>query len=305
MTVRNIFFCAIVIATSWTQIALAQKTSGSLLDGLDNSGDETIYATYSFKTDRVINLHSLEITAPGVMDVKISHRFNYIDNGAYDLFGLDNAQQRIGIDYGVSDNLSVGINRNSIDKAYDAFGTFKFLRQSSGKVTMPITAIFLASIAVRTEKFFDPAIVNSLTNRLYYTYQFILGRKFDERFTLELVPTYIHRNLVTVGSENNNVFALGAGGRIKLSKRLALTGEYVYVFPGQIDAQFHNSASVGLDIETGGHVFQLHFTNSPSMSEYAFVTETPKDFGAPQSIRFGFNVSRVFTLWDAKKPKPQ
>ena len=298
----NLILIAFLVVSSPTiQFVMAQKTSGSMLDGLDSSSEETVYAKYSFKTDRVVNLHSLETTAAGVMDVKISHRFGPIDNGFYDLFGLDAATQRIGIDYGVSDDISIGINRNSLDKAYDAFGTFKFLKQSSGKITMPITAIFLASIAVRTEKFYDATIVNSLTNRLYYTYQFILGRKFDETFSFELAPTFIHRNLVTVGTESNNIFALGVGGRIKLSKRIALTGEYVYVLPNQIDKQFYNSASIGVDIETGGHVFQFHFTNSPSMSEYAFITENTKQFGSAQSIRFGFNIARVFTVRGSKK----
>ena len=280
----------------------AQNTGGSMLDKLgDDDKNITEYAKYSFKTDRIINLHSLETTARGVMDVKISHRFGVIDNGVYDLFGLDNATQRFGFDFGLTDQISVGINRNSVEKAYDAFVSYKFLRQSTGARVMPITAIFLSSIAVQTQKFPDPTRVNYFSSRLFYTNQLIIGRKFDNTFSLELAPTLVHRNFVLTTTEKNNVFAMGIGGRIRLNKRLTLNAEYVYVLPNQIDPQYKNSLSVGLDIETGGHVFQLHFTNSPSMSEYSFITQTPNNWG-PQAVRFGFNVSRVFTLW-GKKPE--
>lgn len=281
---------------------IAQKPGESMIDQIGTEDKNAIeYVKYSFKTDRVINLHSLETTAKGVMDVKISHRFGVIDNNFYDLFGLDNATQRIGFDFGLTDNLSVGINRNSVQKAYDAFVSYKFLRQSTGAREMPITAIFLSSIAVQTQAFSDPTRVNYFSSRLFYTNQLIIGRKFDNTFSLELVPTVVHRNLVATTTEKNTVFAMGIGGRVRLNKRLTLNAEYVYVLPNQLDPQYKNSLSVGLDIETGGHVFQLHFTNSPSMSEYAYVTQTPADWGA-QAVRFGFNVSRVFTLW-GKKPE--
>ncbi len=280
----------------------AQNNSGSMLDKLGDDDKKVIeYAKYSFKTDRIINLHSLEITSAGTMEVKISHRFGVIDNGVYDLFGLDNAQQRIGLDFGLTDKISVGINRNSEQKAFDAFVTYKFLRQSTGAREMPVTAIFLSSIAVQTLKNFDPTRVDYFSSRLFYTNQVIIGRKFNNTFSLELAPTLVHRNLVLTAAEKNDVFAMGIGGRIRLNKRLTLNAEYVYVLPNQIDPQYKNSLSVGLDIETGGHVFQLHFTNSPSMSEYAFITQTPNNWG-PQAVRFGFNVSRAFTLW-GKKPE--
>ena len=288
-----LFFCTPVIA---------QNTGGSMIDQIGTDDKNAIeYAKYSFKTDRVINLHSLETTAPGVMDFKISHRFGVVDNNFYDLFGLDNATQRFGFDFGLTDQISVGINRNSVQKAFDGFVTYKFLRQSTGAREMPITAILLSSIAVQTQTFADPTRVNYFSSRLFYTNQIIIGRKFDNTFSLELVPTLVHRNLVVTTSEKNNVFALGIGGRVRLNKRLTFNAEYIYVLPNQLDPQYKNSLSIGLDIETGGHVFQLHFTNSPSMSEYAFITQTPADWGA-NAVRFGFNVSRVFTLW-GKKPE--
>ena len=161
---------------------------------------------------------------------------------------------------------------------------------------MPITAALLATTAVKTASFEDPNRENLFSSKLFYAFQLILGRKFSEGFSLQLSPTLVHRNLVETLAEENDVFAIGLGARQKLSKRLALNVEYIYVMPNQIAQSFKNTFSVGLDIETGGHVFQLHFTNSTSMIEKGFVAETIGDW-ADGDIHFGFNISRVFTLY--------
>jgi hypothetical protein len=301
MTVKTLLtLLPLSILTLFGQKANAQS---SLLDELGKDEATTEYAKYSFKTNRVINLHSLENTAAGVMDFKMSHRFNPVNNGLYDLFGLDGAQQRFGFDFGLTDNLTVGVNRNSYRKAYDGFVKYRILRQSTGKVNMPITLAVMTSAAIETQRFDNPNRENYFSSRLFYTTQVIIGRKFSEAFTLELVPTLVHRNLVSVAAEKNDVYALAAGGRLRLSKRVALTGEYMYVFPNQLLSTYKNMLALGVDIETGGHVFQLHFTNSPSMSEYSFTTQNETDFFGTGGIRFGFNVSRVFTLWETKKVK--
>lgn len=290
------------ILTLFGQNLVAQT---SLLDEVGKDEATIEYVKYSFKTNRVINLHSLENTAAGVMDFKISHRFNPIDNGFYDLFGLDGAQQRFGFDFGLTDNLTVGVNRNSYRKAYDGFVKYRLLRQSTGKVNMPITLAVMTSAAVEAQKFDDATRENYFSSRMFYTSQIIIGRKFSEGFTLELVPTYVHRNLVATATDKNDIYALGVGTRVRLTKRVALTGEYMYVFPNQLASNYKNMLSLGVDIETGGHVFQLHFTNSPSMSEYSFVTQNDTDFFAKggSGMRMGFNVSRVFTLWGGEKKK--
>lgn len=284
-------------------VSLAQKpqkdTTGSLLS-LIESDDEINYTKYSFKTNRIINLHSLENTAAGVMDFKISHRFATIDEGIYNLFGIDQATIRIGFDFGLTDQLSVGVNRNSVKKAYDGFVKYKFLRQSTGKRNMPISAAIILGAAVETQKPDDPTRENYFSSRLFYTTQLLIGSKLNDYITLELAPSYVHRNLVKTTDEKNDVFAVGIGGRIRLTRRMTFNAEYVYVLPNQLAPNFKNSMSVGLDIETGGHVFQLHFTNSTSMSEYGFITQTENNWGK-NAVRFGFNVSRVFTLWGGKK----
>ena len=263
--------------------------------GLLGEEKTTDYTTASFKTNRVINLHSLENTAGGVLDFKISHRFGTLNGGFYELFGLDNASIRLGLDYGVTDRLTLGVGRSSFQKAYDGFVKYKFLRQSTGKRNMPITAALLLTSAIQTLKWENPDRDNHFSSRLYYTTQLILGRKFSESFTLQLSPTMVHRNLVKTNAEKNDVYALGAAGRIKLSKRIALNAEYIYLLPNQVADGINNSLSAGFDIETGGHVFQLHFTNSTSMIEKGFITETTNSW-SNGGIHFGFNVSRVFTV---------
>lgn len=274
------------------------RAQDDLLSLLDE--EETVeYVTASFKTNRVINLHSLENTAGGVLDFKISHRFGMLNQGAYDLFGLDNATIRLGLDYGVTDRLTIGIGRSSFEKTYDGFLKYKFLRQSTGKRTMPLSAAFFASTAIQTLRWANPDRENYFSSRLFYTYQLILGSKLNESVSLQLSPTVVHRNLVRTSQESNDVLALGIAGRVKLTKRVSLNAEYIYVAPDQLAPGFRNALSLGFDIETGGHVFQLHFTNATSMIEKGFVTQTTGDW-TDGGIHFGFNVSRVFTI---VKPK--
>jgi len=261
--------------------------------------ETTEYAAASFKTNRVINLHSLESTSYGVLDAKISHRFGFISGGAYELWGLDESMIRIGADYGITDQLTVGLGRSSFQKTYDGFVKYKLLRQSTGVKKMPVTLAFLFTEAIQTEHWKDTARENYFSSRLYHTFQMILGRKFSNEFSFQVSPTLVHRNLVETAAESNDVFAIGFAGRIKLNKRFAINGEWIYVPEGQLDPKYHNSLSLGVDIETGGHVFQLHFSNSTSMIEKGFICETEGQW-KDADVHFGFNVSRVFTV---VKPK--
>ena len=257
--------------------------------------ETTEYTAASFKTNRVINLHSLENTSYGVLDVKISHRFGFLNGGPYELFGLDQATIRIGMDYGISERIAIGIGRSSFEKTYDGFIKYKILRQSTGLKVMPVTVAVVGTAAIQTLKWADPDRENLFSSRLYYVGQLIIGRKFSNSFSLQLSPTFVHRNLVATAAEENDVLALGIGGRLKIHKRFSLNAEYIYVLPDQLAPDKRNSLSVGVDIETGGHVFQLHFTNSTSMIEKGFVSETVGNWG-DGGIHFGFNLSRVFTI---------
>lgn len=271
-----------------------------LLSLLGEEEETTDYVKASFKTNRVVNLHSLESTAGGVFDFKINHRFGFINGGIDELFGLDVAMIRIGGDYGITDRLTVGAGRNSFEKTYDGFLKYKLLWQSTGAKEMPISLALFASTAIKTIPFRDPDRENYLSSKMFYTFQAIIGRKFSDSFSFQLSPTLVHRNLVATRLEKNDVIAMAAGTRIKLTKRVAINAEYVYVLPDQLADTYKNSFTIGFDLETGGHVFQLHFTNSTSMIEKGFVTETTGDW-LDGDIHFGFNVSRVFTVAKGKK----
>lgn len=257
--------------------------------------DLTIYTTATFKTTRLVNGHSVENVAKGVMDVKISHRFGHINEGGYELFGLDKATMRMGIDYGITRYLMVGIGRSTYQKTYDGYFKLKILRQSKGKKKMPITLSYVPTIALRTLKYADPTINNYYSSRLFYTHQLIIGRKFSEGTSIQLMPTFVHQNLVTGVNDPNDMFAIGIGGRQKLTKRISFNIEYYYQLPDYKLPGTTNSLSVGFDIETGGHVFQLHFTNSQGMNERTFISDT-KGRWDKGDILFGFNISRVFTI---------
>ncbi len=291
---RSLAILAFFVLAFLPQKGFSQDDLLSLL-GEDETTD---YATAAFKTNRVINGHSIENTAPGVLDFKISHRFSPLDEPLYDLFGLDGASIRFGFDYGITDRLMVGAGRNSLEKIYDGFVKYKILRQSSGKKRMPITLTYLADAQVVTQKFANKDRDNFFSSRLFYTHQLLIGRKFSDKTSLQIMPTLVHRNLVKTKAEASDVISIGFAGRQKLTKRLALTAEYYWVLPDQLAAGYDNSLAVGIDIETGGHVFQLHFTNATSMSYKGFITETVGSW--PKDTRFGFNVSRVFTIGKAK-----
>ena len=266
----------------------------------DDEEEEKEFTSALWKTTRVINLHSLENNAPGTLDFKISHRFGRINQGAYEFFGLDQASIRLGLELGITDRLMAGVGRSSFQKTYDAFLKYKLIRQAKGPGSSPIAVSAFASIAVNTLRPDDPDMEVLFSSRLAYAFQAIIGRKFSDGFTAQISPTLIHRNLVETTDDKNDVFALGFAARQKIGKRIAINAEYIYVFPDQLSDEFTNSLSIGVDIETGGHVFQLHLTNSSPMIEKGFIAETTGDF-FDGDIHFGFNISRVFTVWGRDK----
>lgn len=302
MTKKIIALSLLFINTVFSKDLLGQKDTSKTVDlfaDLDKEVKATDantvdYTGATFKSTRVINSHSVEMIGKNNLEYRISHRFGYISGGAYELFGLDNASMRNGLEYGISNRLNVGLGRSSIDKEFDGYIKYKLLRQSTGKVNMPISLVYLFSAMHTTLKSTEEL---SFTNRMSYAHQLLIARKFSDNFSLQLMPSLVHINAVPLAKDDNNLYSLGIGGRIKISKRVAITGEYFHQF-NQLTGTT-NSLSFGFDIETGGHVFQLHFTNSTGMTERTFITNTSGDWGAGD-IRFGFNVSRMFVLKKAK-----
>lgn len=259
---------------------------------------KTDITTSIFKTTRLINGQSIENVGQGILDVRINHRFGTLNSGAYNLWGLDQASMRIGLDYGINKRWMIGVGRSTYLKQYDAFTKYRLLRQSTGKVNMPISISYVGGLILKTIDESNPTgIKYKYSDRLSYFHQLLFARKFNDYISFQLVPTLVHYNSVDFESQSNDLYSLGGATRIRISKRVNITGEYYYQFNKFNGAQ--NSLSIGVDIETGGHVFQFHCSNSTGMTERTFIHETTGTWGNGD-IHFGFNISRVFTV---KKPK--
>lgn len=274
-------------------VAVHPLFSQNLMDLLDEETKTTEYTTATFKTTRVVNGHSVEAPAKGELVFIISHDFGRINQGAYEFFGLDQGTIRLGFEYSLTDWLNIGIGRSSYLKTYDGFLKIKLLRQSTGQRNMPVTLSYFVSTALTSLKWQYPDRENYFTSRLAYTHQLLIARKFNNNFSFQLSPTVVHRNLVEKTTDKNDVFVVGAGGRYKLTKRTSLNAEYWYVLPNQLPEGYYNSIGLGFDIETGGHVFQIHISNSQGMYERAFLTDTKGNF-FKGDIYFGFNITRTF-----------
>lgn len=283
------------------QALRAQEDTTDLLSLLGEDEPTLDYTIATFKSTRVINMQSVENVAPGHLDFRISHRFGTINSGASDLWGLDQAYMRLGFEYGVNEHMMVGIGRSNVNKEIDGFIKYKIIRQSSGSKNVPVTISWFSSAVVRTTPFVDPNRKNYISSRLYYCHQLLVARKVNDELSLQIAPTLVHRNLVADSTFKNDVYALGMGGRYKITKRSSFNFEWVAVPGDQLEPIYKNSLSLGFDIETGGHVFQLHFTNSKPMNEKGFITETTGEW-AEGDIQFGFNVSRIFSVAKHKSP---
>ena len=254
------------------------------------------YTHETFRGTRIVNGHSIETLKDGEMEMIIGHRFGRLNGGAYELFGLDQASIRIGFDYGVRDWLTIGGGRSSVGKEFDGFLKLRILRQGAiGEGGMPVSITGFSSLAYTTLKASDPLKPLEYQNRFAFTHQIFIARKLSDRFSIQMMPTLLHFNLVDTGNEPNDKIVIGAGAKFQLTKNLALTSEYYYSLPDQFLPDKKDSFSVGLDLNTGSHVFQLHFTNSAGMIEKQFIGETTGYWGKGD-VHFGFNMVRTFKL---------
>ena len=258
---------------------------------------ETTYATATFKSTRIVNGHSVERMKKDQLEFRVSHRFGQLNEGSYNLWGLDQGTIHLALEYGLTDWLEVGIGRSTYEKTFDGFGKVSLLRQSSGAKNMPIQLSYLLSTEVISLKQTPEKYVD-FASRMSFIQQILIARKLNESISVQLTPTYIHRNLVPTELDKNDLFACGIGGRYKLSKRVALNVEYFYVYRANgssLPITYYNPLSVGIDIETGGHVFQIMLTNSQAMREGGFIGKTTGSW-SDGGIHLGFNISRVFSF---------
>ncbi|WP_457288704.1 DUF5777 family beta-barrel protein [Pedobacter sp. UYP24] len=282
------------------------------------SSHEKVMGT--FKSTKLINGHTNETIYKNELDFKVDHRFGDIagrNGGIRQFFGLDNSSDvRIGFEYGLSDRLTVGLARakgaTSVQQLYEGSLKFKLLQQTVDD-HLPIAVTLFGSNTITAVKsnHDDPAsetAYNNFNDRMNYVLQVIIARKFNSNFSFTIIPTYIHRNF-TRFRDQNGLFAVGAGGRFKFSKRMALVVDYFLPFRNKDDqnylenislTKFYNPLGVGLEMETGGHVFHINFTNATAIQEIQFIPETKSSWLKGQ-YRWGFSISRRFSFNKNKK----
>ena len=255
---------------------------------------ERQFAYATFKGTKLVNGATVEMPGAGVGQFIIGHRFGAINNRPlYNLLGLDVAQIRFEYSYNPVSWLNAGFGRSSGSKTYDAFTKIRLLRQSKGGkgFDSPFSAVWYSSMTLTTVTFSD-GFDHYFTDRLAYTHQLLVARKVNEKISLQVAPTLVHFNLVPLEADRNDQLGLGLSGRYKLTQRMALTAEAMLRHTPL--AGTHVPLSIGLDLETGGHVFQFHVTNAQSMADPQWMMQTPGSW-AKGDLYLGFNISRVFT----------
>jgi opacity protein-like surface antigen len=291
---RNLLFLIVLITTTY-RLQAQDSTLLNMLSDSMQANTKSMPVRGTFKGLYIVDMKTVESSARGALNFLIMHRFGKLNDGAYNFFGLDNATIRIGLDYGITDRLAVGIGRSSLDKTFDGYFKYRLLWQSDGSERMPLSLSVSGGLTHYTLKYPDKTYLNARYRTTYVT-QLIAARKFNSKLSLQLVPVWLHYNLVPTVNDKNDVFAIGAGGRMKVTKRMSITAEYNYLLPNQVNSMdVHNALSLAWEIETGGHVFQLVFSNAQAMTEPQVISRTTGKWG-DGDVYFGFNISRVFNI---------
>ena len=257
--------------------------------GLIDDNPKTTPVMATFKATRIVNAQSIEMPKPRILEFVILHRFGSMANGAYDLFGMDEAVIRFDLEYGFSDRLSIGIGRSSLNKTYDIFSKLKIVDQRTGHRSFPISLVLFTKMEIET-------IIKDMDMQDRYTYdvQFLLAKKLNRSLSLQLMPTFIHRNLVETHNDHHDLISLGIGGRIKMTRRTSINFDTFFPI-GKRGETYKQGWGIGYDIETGGHVFQLMVTNARGSFESEYIENASGAF-EDLNLYLGFNISRAFYL---------
>ena len=279
------------------------STAQDMISSLDSlSSGERDFVIATFKTTRLVNQHTLETVGPRTLDFRISHRFGPVNSGAYNAWGIDGpANIRLGIEYSPNGRFMFGLGRSSYDKVVDGFFKYRLLRQTTDNA-MPISVTLFSGTYYTALKDVNKEAngydkYENASSRLSYCFEMMIGRKFTPSFSFQLAPWFVHYNLVDNITDKNDSYGLASLFRLKFTKRSAITAEYGYRFDNNYstEVKYYDSMSIGYELETGGHVFQIHFTNSFGIIESQFFPHT-EDVWDNGGFRLGFNISRVFTL---------
>lgn len=281
------FLLAIAITLLGLNSLFAQD---DLLNELEQETDDTSYEQPAFKAMKIGNLQSTKVAAKGDLYMYVSHRFGTLKDGLTTFFGFDNANTKIQLVYGFLDGVQLGVSRESLRKTYDVSAKVKLLSQSK---TVPVNVVGYSTLNINSELRKDRFPLLQFGDRLSYASQFLVSRRINNNISLELAPTYIRQNLVLEPKQEHNQYALGIGGRVKFSKRMSFNVDYVYHLNRYSNSIYQNPLTFGIDIETGGHVFQLLFSNAQSTNEPGFISNAEGDW-RDGDVFFGFNIVRVF-----------
>ncbi len=243
----------------------------------------------AFKAIKIVNIESTKLAAKGDLYFIVAHRFGSVKDGFEGFYGLDNANTQIKFLYGWKEWLTIGGARSEL--AYDF--SLKYRLQNQMKDGFPFTIVGFSSLAINNTLKESNYPKLNFENRLIYVQQLLVSRKFSDKLSLELAPTFFHENFVDNDDQDNSQYAIGMGGRYKLTKRLSLNIDYAAHLNRASSSIYKNPLSIGVDLETGGHVFQMHFTSSQGIHEAGFLGNTTGDWGKGD-VFFGFNLSRVF-----------
>lgn len=289
------FFLFVILMFS-PLVLFSQEDLLDLIDTLNTPQSEYTYAT--FKSTRIISSHSIETMKEGQLEFRVAHRFGRLNSGVDNFWGLDQSTTCLSLEYGLTDDIEIGFSRTPNEKTINGFTKLKILSQKSGASSFPLSIGYMGSIGVNSSKWNYPDRTDYFSSRLHFVNQLLFAKKINEDLSLQLSPTHVHYNLVKTALDDNNVFACGLGARYKLNSRISFNIEYFYVIRPEwnIKDNYKNPLSIGFDIETGGHVFQLMLSNSQGMIEKHYITDNT-DSWSDGGIHFGFNISRVFTLY--------
>lgn len=279
------------LTTLFLFLSIILYSQEDLLSEIDTENETPVYASAVFKGLKVINFESTKLVAKGGFNFIVSHRFGTVKNGFKNLFGLDEAVTHLNFVYGISDHFNVSASRSSNQKIYELATKFRFVRQQEGK--MPFTLVGYTSILANTALDTDNLPKLRFEHRLSYVGQLLISRKLTKELSILVAPTFFHDNYVIDDSQENSQYAVAFGGRYKLGARWSLNMEYGMHLNRSATSLYNNPFSIGVDLETGGHVFQLHFTNSQSMNTNGVFGTSTGDWGEGD-VYFGFNLARSF-----------
>ena len=280
-----------IFTSTFLIFTLIVFSQDELLSEIDTVIEEPTYASAVFKGLKVINFESTKLVAKKGFNFIVSHRFGTVKNGFQNLFGLDEAVTHLNFVYGLSDNINISASRSSNQKIYEVATKFRLVNQQAGKI--PFTVVCYTSVLANTSLETDNLPKLEFKHRLSYVAQLLVSRKMNNNLSLILSPTFFHDNYLTDDFQENSQYGVGFGGRYKLGKRWSLNTEYGMHLNRSENSLYKNPFSIGLDLETGGHVFQLLFTNSQSMNTNGVFGTSTGEWGE-SDVYFGFNLARSF-----------